>query len=171
MSSIITTPSAATVDIVVSNIMSSDGWTNINGLTTNWDDSSNTLTMSFSNATNTSFPTIDHAGPSQADYTEVVNFVLNEIGYSNISGLSTSWNTSSNILNFSFDSATVPYSGTYISLTNYNATLDLDNYGNVTSFTSSAYTPTYGIWLPSSTNDLTTFEHAIIKDAFVAIDA
>jgi len=70
MSSIITTPSAATVDIVVSNIMSSDGWTNINGLTTNWDDSSNTLTMSFSNATNTSFPTIDHAGPSQADYTE-----------------------------------------------------------------------------------------------------
>ena len=105
MASIITTPSAATVDIVVRNIMSSDGWTNINGLTTNWDDSSNTLTMSFSNATNTSFPTIDHAGPSQADYTEVVNFVLNEIGYSNISGLSTSWNTSSNILNFSFNSA------------------------------------------------------------------
>ena len=157
-------------NFIISNILSEIGYTNINGLTTNWNDDSNTLTLSFSSATNTSFPTIDYAVPSQADYTEVVNFVLNEIGYSGISGLSINWNTSINVLDFSFNSANLLYSGTNLYITNYTSSLDLDNYGNVSSFSSSGYNSTYG-WLSYGTSDLTTYEKAIIKDAFVAINA
>jgi len=166
--SVVSPAAPSTINTIVQGALSNLGYTNITGLTSNWDDGSNTLTLSCNSANNSSIPVIDYYNLNPADISQVVSFVMSEIGYSNISGMSTNWSTSSNTLNVTFNSAYISGYGIWVS--NYSNHLVLDNYGNVSSYSSSAYNSTYG-WLYYGASNLTSFERAIIKDAFIAIDA
>jgi len=159
-----------TTNSIVSNALTQLGYTNVSGLSAYWNDNSNTLTFNFNSATNTQISVAEYIAPSQSDVSEIVQFVLSEIGYSYINNLQIGWYTETNELEFIFDSAYLSTAYGTLYLTNGYAYLDLDNYGNVSDYASQAYSSSYG-WVSATEYDLTYSEKVIIKQAYVAIDA
>ena len=104
---------------------------------------------------------------SQAEISEVVMFALGELGYSSISGFTSNWTTSNDVLTVSMDSAYL----SSLRITNISMNLGLDTNGNVSSYSGSTYIPSYGQWVSLTKSDLTTTELAIIKQTYLAIDA
>jgi len=97
----------------------------------------------------------------------VVEFILGELGYSYITGFSSNWNTSANLLTLDFDTAYL--NGTTV--INVTMSLDLDDNGNVSDFEANAYLPSPGIWRTITESELTSAEKQVIKQAYLAIDA
>ncbi len=150
----------------VSEVLTKFGYTSINGLVSSWNDETNTVSYSWDNGANAYIPIADYISPSQLDISEVVTFILNEIGYSYISGLKSTWATETNELGITFDSAQV--SG--LNLTDITMLLDLDESGNVSTYYGEGYNSTYG-WVTNNQDDLTLEEKYLIKQAYVAIDS
>ena len=166
------------------------GYTEITGLTTGWESQARTATLSFSSAEYSgqtvsdmsativtsesgdivsfnaaAMVTADPITLTQSDITEGTKSALTLMGYSGISGLSSSWNTSENIFDLSISSA---YASGYY-LTSISMRLDLDNSGNVTSLSASAYNSSAG-WIQWDHSTMTEYEKDVIKEAYVVID-
>jgi Ca2+-binding RTX toxin-like protein len=158
-------------DTIVSDALADLGYTSIIGLVSAWNTNTNTISLSFNSATNTQISIADYISPSQLDISEVVTFILNEMGYSYISGLESTWVTETNELGISFDSSNLYVSGLgALNLTNIQMYLDLDEYGSVSSYQGLGYNSTYG-WITNNQDNLTVNEKYLIKQAYVAIDS
>ena len=110
----------------------------------------------------------DDPSLSQADISEIVLFVLGELGYSSISGFTSNWVTSNDTLTIGMDSAYLSGTG---SITNVSIALDLNTNGDVSSYSGQAYSPYYGQWGYSTKSDLTALDLSAIKQTYLAIDA
>jgi Ca2+-binding RTX toxin-like protein len=103
----------------------------------------------------------------------VVEFTLNQMGYTSISGLSTAWDTTTNILDIQFDSANLYVSayGSNFSVSSGVMALDLDEAGNVSSYNGSVYSAPLGGVVNNDQTNLTVYEKALIKQTFLTIDS
>jgi hypothetical protein len=153
-------------ETIVSTALSSLGYTSVNGLIANWDVAANTMIFHFDSAINPQVDLSAYIPPSQLEITQVVEFVLNQMGFLNISGLSSSWDTSNNVLDISFNSAYLNAYSTNIGTSTMH--LDLDNYGNVSSFLGQYNSVAYGLIQVTS---LSTAEQALTQQTFLTIDA
>ena len=143
------------------------GFTSINGLVSSFNDETNTVSVTFDSATNPYISIADNISPSQLDISEVVTFILNEIGYSYISGLKSIWATETNELGITFDSAQVAG----LNLTDITMLLDLYESGNVSAYQGQGWSSYYSNWITNNQDDLTLEEKYLIKQAYVAIDS
>ena len=142
------------------------GFTSINGLVSTWNDETNTVSVSFDSATNPEILFANYISPSQLDISEVVTFILNEIGYSYISGLKSTWVTETNELGITFDSTNLYVSGVgYLALTDITMLLDLDESGNVSAYQGQGWSSYYSNWISNNQDDLTLEEKYLIKQA------
>ncbi len=187
-----------TVDLTDTNAIAlfgleSLGYSDIEGLSSSWNSSANTLTINVSSATyddrgisdaqtisvsNSNGDITSYTSQaivygkdsslSQADISDIVLFVLGELGYSSISGFTSNWTTSNDVLTINMDSAYLSGTG---SITNVSMTLDLNTSGDVSSYSGQAYIPYHDQWGYLTKSDLTTLELAAIKQTYLAIDA
>ena len=165
--------SNSNINTTVSNALAQFGYTNIVGLTSGFSDENNSVNVHFDSATNTSFDLSPYIGPSQLEITQVVEFTLNQMGYTSISGLSTAWDTTTNILDIQFDSANL-YVSAYdsnFSVSSGVMALDLDETGNVSSYDGSVYSAPLGGVVNNDQTNLTVYEKAHIKQTFLTIDS
>ena len=188
----------ATVDLTDTNAIAlfgleSLGYSDIEGLSSSWNSSANTLTINVSSATYNDRGVVDaqivsvsnsngditsyvsqaivygnDPSLSQAETSEIVEFVIGKLGYSSISGFTSNWVTSNDTLTIGMDSAYLSGMG---SITNVSIALDLNTNGDVSSYSGQAYSPYYGIWGYSTKSDLTVLDLAAIKQTYLAIDA
>ena len=165
--------SSSTINATVSDALTQFGYTNIVGLTSGFSDENNSVNVHFDSATNTSFDLSPYIGPSQLEITQVVEFNLNQMGYTSISGLSSSWDTTANILDIQFDSANL-YVSAYdsnFSVSSGVMNLDLDESGNVSSYNGSVYSAALGGLANNDQTNITDYEKALIKQTFLTIDS
>ena len=133
------TPEAIKINTIINEVLTKFGYTSINGLVSSWNDETNTVSYSWENGTNTYISIADYISPSQANISNVVTFILNEMGYSYISGLESAWVTETNELGIAFDSA----QAAGLNLTDIKMYLDLDESGNVSAYLGQGYNSTY----------------------------
>ena len=134
------------ISAIVADVLTQSGYTNVVGLISGFNNENNSLNVHFDSATNASFDLSPYIGPSQLEITEVVEFTLNQMGYASISGLSTYWNTTTNVLDIQFDSAYLYVSvfGYSVSVSYGNMTLGLNESGDVSSYSGSVYSTSLG---------------------------
>ena len=101
-------------DKIVEDALTSLGYTSVTGLTSSWNKSNNTLNLSFSSATHDSFSLIEHMPTISLDDIAIVDltdvnafaqFGLESLGYSDIVGLTSSWDGANKIYTIEVDSA------------------------------------------------------------------
>jgi len=161
------------ISAIVADVLTQSGYTNVVGLISGFNNENNSINVHFDSATNASFDLSPYIGPSQLEITEVVEFTLNQMGYTSISGLSTYWNTTTNVLDIQFDSAYLYVSdfGYSVSVSYGDMTLGLNESGDVSSYSGSVYSTSLGGLYSNTLVDLTTAEKALIKQTFITMDA